>query len=77
MRKKIILFYLIWKIVFGVMQHHVTADDEQIPLLLPKRDDQLLCIQSDHSVFEEDECHQKKEKRFAFGITYESESRHE
>ena len=77
MRNKIILFYLIMKIVFGVMQHHATAKDEQIRILLPKSDDQLLCIQSDHSIFEEEECSQKKEKRFAFEITFESESRHE
>ena len=58
------------------MQHHATAKDEQIRLILPKRDDLLLCIQS-NSVFEEEDCHRKKEKRFAFSIACESESRHE
>ncbi len=77
MRNKIILFYLIMRIVFGVMQHHATAKGEQIRLLLPKRDDQLLCIQSDPAVFKEDDCHREKEKRFAFSIACESESHHE
>ena len=44
---------------------------------LPKRDDLLPCIHSDHSIFEEEECSQKKEKRFAFSIACESESRYE
>ena len=59
------------------MQQHATAKDEQIPLLLPKKDDLLLCKRSDHSVFEEEDCHREKKKRFAFNIACENESRHE
>ena len=77
MRNKNILFYLIMKILFEVMPHYATADDDYFHHIFPKRMELMLCIQSDHSVFEEEDCYQKKEKRFAFSIAYESETRHE